>query len=136
MIESLFLYVLGNPNTKSKLTSSYGAFGTGSGVYKPVLFPPVLAIMHTTHLLTDLAISISSLDQKKFVVTKARVSDSLKCPSNVPPCNSSKILNLKEQDGMHRVFTFKGKFVHSHKFFERLLVTHLPNLTKMSILLI
>ena len=65
--------------------------------------------MHTTHFLTNLAMSFSSLGQKKFAFTRAKVFASPKCPPNVPPCDSSRILNLKEQDGMHRVFPLKRK---------------------------
>ena len=43
--------------------------------------------MHTTHFLTNLAMSFSSLGQKKFAFTRAKVFASPKCPPNVPPCD-------------------------------------------------
>jgi hypothetical protein len=37
-LESLFLWVLGKPTTKSRLISSHRAFGTGNGIYSLVFY--------------------------------------------------------------------------------------------------
>ena len=63
IIESLFLWVLGKPTTKSKLISSQGALGIKSGVYKPVFWPWALAIWQIVHCFTYLMTSWSNFGQ-------------------------------------------------------------------------
>lgn len=59
IIESLFLWVPGNPRTKSRLMSTHGAVGIGNGWYRLALVLRVLATRQTRHFPTIRAMSRS-----------------------------------------------------------------------------
>ena len=62
-IESCMCYVLGNPRTKSMLTSSHDFFGIGNGWYNPIstsLLSPFDILNNFVQTLSHLAVTVAS----------------------------------------------------------------------------